>query len=109
MDPTYGCVYFLALPGGPIKISRAAFEILHRKEGDNPHLIGVIKTNLHSEMEKGLHALFEDMRRGSSEWFNIDLGQARKVIQIWEDLMDIDGEQEIEKCRRFVNILRRNF
>ena len=112
LEPGY--VYFLSFgTNGLIKIGHTNTtqhkNVLANVPVEKTILIGFIKTVWYAELVKILHLFFIKFRKDQSKWFDMPVEYARKTIQTWDNMMDLDDEKEDEKCRRFVAMLKINF
>jgi hypothetical protein len=93
--------------GSPIKIiaTLSAQRVIKEAPG-KLYLLGGITSSEYVSLERGLYLFFGRLRRSNTEWFDIDISQVRKVLDTWDNLMDVDGESEKERCTRFLNMLK---
>ncbi len=115
---TRGCVYFMASPNQtenrfPVKIGhttdkKTRLMALQTGNPEKLEILGVIETSVHSKLEKGLHTLFWQFRRENTEWFNLRREYVDTALATWDSLMEIDGESDLQRCTRFLFLLRHN-
>ena len=99
---TKGWVYFLVVDG-VVKVENNNRQP-HIVSGQT--LLGAIETHYHADLAKIFRVIFDSDRELKQS--KASFSDIYRIVDTWDNMMDVDGESEVMKIKRFMVMVSSN-